>query len=913
MADFGLAGLESASQQEALRLLEPSLQRWRERPQLATAPRHLPRLPRLPRVAAASVFGEAAIRSAGYAAMPQAAFKILRCMSSRALEVNHFHLGAAVMACEKASAWQMALSLSREGDAVARNSAVSACTKAGEWPRCLRLLAQADVVTYSSAMGGWHLSSSLLERMQGEAVQPNAFTCSSAIASVNEWRGAVQIIRRMQALRVKANKVVWSACIASHSKWQNSCSALLTMRRSRIPVNDICQNAAITSCAEAKEWRHSMQLFASPQLSATPVSFSALMTSFSQERWQFPLSLFSELCHCRLDADAASTSTAMSSWTASLQLLKSRLAPSHAAMACAKAGAWRHAVLHEMRAARLASAVPAISACAKASRWEWALHVLATMGDASDADGVGAVCFGAAMSACERGGQWAAALGLLAAAEERRVRLDGVIFNTLISAARTGGRWHTALGLVSAMRSAALEPEVVACNAAISALDPFARWAQAAELLAQSRRRWLEPDVISCNAIISCHRHRWTLAISCLAAMAGFPPSSIAFDVATQALRQSEHWGMAVAQLERMTQLRLKADVLSYNAAITACEKNFQWKAVLCLLMETSTAVGEAVSQLYETATCAASSLSTEERTEMSWRLGKLSQLGLPGATLNTVPTDATLTALCTMVWSAASAFDACEALAQAVEQRFGEAWTLSGRSLANLAWGLATLNIGEPKLYLLIQGEVLRRGRELIASKSVLINYASCLVEVLWACSFAGLASASRASEAHDVLDAIGQQLDDMCDMCDTCVPRREPGAHEHAVFNGPPPRVVMDLPDKLVLFKPPGWQVDDLTSEGRPLSAFLRSSLPRHRQLVLEDVCLGLSGSGSFLCLSKFGLDLAKEPPAGLLAPLGRAQLGAAAVGHELPGLLRPAAAAGAGGAAPGLRGALPRPRLR
>ncbi|CAJ1442768.1 unnamed protein product [Effrenium voratum] len=519
----------------------------------------------------------------------------------------------------------------------------------------------------------------------GEAVQPNAFTCSSAIASVNEWRGAVQIIRRMQALRVKANKVVWSACIASHSKWQNSCSALLTMRRSRIPVNDICQNAAITSCAEAKEWRHSMQLFASPQLSATPVSFSALMTSFSQERWQFPLSLFSELCHCRLDADAASTSTAMSSWTASLQLLKSRLAPSHAAMACAKAGAWRHAVLHEMRAARLASAVPAISACAKASRWEWALHVLATMGDASDADGVGAVCFGAAMSACERGGQWAAALGLLAAAEERRVRLDGVIFNTLISAARTGGRWHTALGLVSAMRSAALEPEVVACNAAISALDPFARWAQAAELLAQSRRRWLEPDVISCNAIISCHRHRWTLAISCLAAMAGFPPSSIAFDVATQALRQSEHWGMAVAQLERteretswfqvvgacwfqgnlrrrMTQLRLKADVLSYNAAITACEKNFQWKAVLCLLMETSTAVGEAVSQLYETATCAASSLSTEERTEMSWRLGKLSQLGLPGATLNTVPTDATLTALCTMVWSAASAFDACEA-----------------------------------------------------------------------------------------------------------------------------------------------------------------------------------------------------------------------------------------------------------
>ena len=121
------------------------------------------------------------------------------------------------------------------------------------------------------------------------------------------------------------------------------------------------------------------------------------------------------------------------------------------------------------------------------------------------------------------------------------------------------------------------------------------------------------------------------------------------------------------------------------------------------------------------------------------------------------------------------------------------------------------------------------------------------------------------------------------------------------------------MDLPDKLVLFKPPGWQVDDLTSEGRPLSAFLRSSLPRHRQLVLEDVCLGLSGSESFLCLSKFGLDLAKEPPAGLLAPLGRAQLGAAAVGHELPGLLRPAAAAGAGGAAPGLRGALPRPRLR
>ena len=47
--------------------------------------------------------GARGVCDVSFAPVLQAAFKILRCMSSRALEVNHFHLGAAVMACEKAT------------------------------------------------------------------------------------------------------------------------------------------------------------------------------------------------------------------------------------------------------------------------------------------------------------------------------------------------------------------------------------------------------------------------------------------------------------------------------------------------------------------------------------------------------------------------------------------------------------------------------------------------------------------------------------------------------------------------------------------------------------------------------------------------------------------------------------------
>lgn len=120
--------------------------------------------------------------------------------------------------------------------------------------------------------------------------------------------------------------------------------------------------------------------------------------------------------------------------------------------------------------------------------------------------------------------------------------------------------------------------------------------------------------------------------------------------------------------------MSISADILVYNAAITACEKSFQWKAALELLMETSTVVGEAVSKLSQRPLRSEANIA-----DVAWRAAKLERLSprdtLEEASLTTAlrmlkrSEDSALNdnvadfsanvhstaELCTMLWSAAS------------------------------------------------------------------------------------------------------------------------------------------------------------------------------------------------------------------------------------------------------------------
>lgn len=101
----------------------------------------------------------------------------------------------------------------------------------------------------------------------------------------------------------------------------------------------------------------------------------------------------------------------------------------------------------------------------------------------------------------------------------------------------------------------------------------------------------------------------------------------------------------------------------------------------------------------------------------------------------------------------------------------------------------------------------------------------------MLWALSFVGWTHGELLAVARCTLAEIGQRLDaQMVPSQDTANSQTSStlrlGSHLQDA-----PRIVVSLADRLVLFKPPGWEVDDAVdvASGRPLSAYLRALLPQ------------------------------------------------------------------------------------
>ncbi|CAE8708476.1 unnamed protein product, partial [Polarella glacialis] len=141
--------------------------------------------------------------------------------------------------------------------------------------------------------------------------------------------------------------------------------------------------------------------------------------------------------------------------------------------------------------------------------------------------------FGAAVSACEKGGHWAGAVALLRELREARLSPDRVVLNAVISAfAQREGGWVWALQLLAEMRKgapasaaadrrASVEPNVITYNAAISCCEKGRQWQMAFVLLRQLREARVEPSVVTCGAVLSaCEKGlQWRRSLSLLGAM----------------------------------------------------------------------------------------------------------------------------------------------------------------------------------------------------------------------------------------------------------------------------------------------------------------------------------------------------------------------------------------------------------
>ncbi|CAE8583203.1 unnamed protein product, partial [Polarella glacialis] len=84
----------------------------------------------------------------------------------------------------------------------------------------------------------------------------------------------------------------------------------------------------------------------------------------------------------------------------------------------------------------------------------------------------------------------------------------------------------------------------------------------------------------------------WQLALELLQRMPelGATADVISYNAAISACEKAGQWQMAVALLARMPKVGLNPNVISYNAAICACERGLQWESVLDLTRQMSAA-----------------------------------------------------------------------------------------------------------------------------------------------------------------------------------------------------------------------------------------------------------------------------------------------------------------------------------
>ncbi|CAK8993836.1 Pentatricopeptide repeat-containing protein At5g02830 [Durusdinium trenchii] len=104
-----------------------------------------------------------------------------------------------------------------------------------------------------------------------------------------------------------------------------------------------------------------------------------------------------------------------------------------------------------------------LSAC-DGAHWPLALQLLDEIHDAQLKPD--AVCYSAAIAACDQGQQWQLALQLL-----RQSEPNVVAYSAAVSACRKSGQWPWALHLLREMRRFELESNLVTYNAAIGACE----------------------------------------------------------------------------------------------------------------------------------------------------------------------------------------------------------------------------------------------------------------------------------------------------------------------------------------------------------------------------------------------------------------------------------------------------------
>ncbi|CAK0878481.1 unnamed protein product [Prorocentrum cordatum] len=236
----------------------------------------------------------------------------------------------------------------------------------------------------------------------------------------------------------------------------------------------------------------------------------------------------------------------------------------------------------------------ALGACAAAQQWARTLDLLQAL--ASDRLSLDAMCYTPAVIACARRGRWAESVGLLRAGLEgsggaTRAVSNLHTYSAAIGSCSSGSHWPRAAALLEDLACRGLVPDQFCCGAAMSSLEKGGQWSVGLALLDTEVASTGTLHVVTCNSLVSaCEKGgHWDAALRVFADMQlrRLRCDVITFTSVISACAGTEQrWEVAVALLEDMPRFWATPNIVTYNAAINACQRAGRSERALALLAE---------------------------------------------------------------------------------------------------------------------------------------------------------------------------------------------------------------------------------------------------------------------------------------------------------------------------------------
>ena len=381
------------------------------------------------------------------------------------------------------------------------------------------------------------------------------------------------VLLSMRAATIEANVYHYNTAISTCQGplWQSALDLLLRMSVHLVGADAVSQNAAMAAVGPL--WQRSANLFRDSDKEG--VAFNSMLSSWSKVgNWELGQSALKEMRCSLVQPDHISFTTCLD--------------------ASGRADQWRRSwfLLGQMRTDSLRADVVAWNCAISCGRvsWQRALEVVAAMPCHALQPDV--VSYDSAISRCT--GKWQRASSLMGLSMTLRASLRASLV-TYHAAMTTfeAPQWRFALGSLQGIGSERLKASALTYNSALSAYQKALRWLQASEMLRSMSVSGLQKDSYTCSAALAACRDSWSLAVELVAGMCrnDLSPNAIVFNALASACGQAGQWQLALRPLDAV------GDCFTYAAAISGCEKAYEWQRALWLLyqMQAVTLTADAV------------------------------------------------------------------------------------------------------------------------------------------------------------------------------------------------------------------------------------------------------------------------------------------------------------------------------